>query len=46
MELESQPKITLEEFLETERHKLPKTGLTPITVETFARWKENNKIKN
>lgn len=45
MELESQPKITLEEFLETERHKLPKTGLTPITVETFARWKENNKIK-
>lgn len=45
MELENQPRITLEEFLETERHKLPKVGLTPITVETFGKWKESNKIK-
>jgi len=45
MELDAQPKITLEEFLETERHKLPKTGLTPITPETFAQWKANNRIK-
>ncbi|CCH41067.1 Translation machinery-associated protein 46 [Wickerhamomyces ciferrii] len=45
MEEDAQPKISLEEFLETERHKLPKTGLTPINVETFAKWKEGNKIK-
>jgi len=30
--------LTLEEFLETERHKL--TGkLTPVTAESFAKWK-------
>lgn len=43
--LDQQPKITLEEFIETERHKLPKTGLTPITVETFKKWKESNIAK-
>lgn len=31
--------LTLEEFLESERHKL--TGkLTPVTPETFAKWKK------
>lgn len=31
--------LTLEEFLETERHRL--TGnLTPVTPETFAKWKK------
>lgn len=43
--IESQPKITLEEFIETERHKLPKTGLTPVTLETFSKWKADNQIK-
>lgn len=33
------PKITLEDFIETERAKLPKQK-TPITIETFAAWKE------
>lgn len=45
MALENQPKITLEEFIETERHKLPKTGLTPVTIESFNKWKLDNKIK-
>lgn len=36
--LEKQPKITLEDFLETERAKLPK-NLTPVTLETFNKWK-------
>ena len=32
--------LTLEDFLESERHKL--TGnLTPVTVETFAAWKKD-----
>lgn len=31
--------LTLEDFLESERHKL--TGkLTPVTAETFAKWKK------
>lgn len=31
--------LTLEEFLESKRHQL--TGaLTPVTVETFAKWKK------
>src|ERR1700761_3180305 len=31
--------LTLEDFLESERHKL--TGeLTPVTPETFAKWKQ------
>ncbi|RXK39105.1 cytoplasmic protein [Tremella mesenterica] len=32
--------ISLEEFLEVERHKL-KPPLTPVTPETFAAWKKN-----
>lgn len=31
--------LTLEDFLESERHKLTGT-LTPVTPETFARWKK------
>ncbi|KAL8936465.1 MAG: hypothetical protein Q9211_004175, partial [Gyalolechia sp. 1 TL-2023] len=31
--------LTLEEFLESERHKLTGT-LTPVTPETFAKWKK------
>jgi hypothetical protein len=31
--------ISLEEFLETERHKLG-PNLTPVTPETFAKWKQ------
>jgi hypothetical protein len=30
--------LTLEDFLESERHKLSGT-LTPVTPETFAKWK-------
>ena len=36
--------LTLEDFLESERHKL--TGkLTPVTPETFAKWKEERMDK-
>ena len=36
--------LTLEDFLESERHKL--TGeLTPVTPETFAKWKANRLSK-
>lgn len=36
--------LTLEDFLESERHKL--TGkLTPVTVETFAKWKKERMDK-
>lgn len=31
--------LTLEDFLESERHKLTGT-LTPVTAETFAKWKK------
>ncbi|KAH0563054.1 hypothetical protein GP486_002373, partial [Trichoglossum hirsutum] len=31
--------LTLEDFLESERHKLTGT-LTPVTPETFAKWKK------
>ncbi|SCU86604.1 LAME_0D06898g1_1 [Lachancea meyersii CBS 8951] len=40
--LDSQPKITLEEFIETERGRLDKSKLTPITVANFAQWKQNH----
>ncbi|SCV05491.1 LANO_0H08658g1_1 [Lachancea nothofagi CBS 11611] len=40
--LDSQPKITLEEFIETERDRLDKTKLTPITVANFAKWKQDH----
>ncbi|OLL26868.1 Translation machinery-associated protein 46 [Neolecta irregularis DAH-3] len=36
--------ITLEEFLETERHKLGK-DLTPVTLESFTKWKSERKDK-
>ena len=32
--------LTLEEFLESERHKLTGT-LTPVTPESFAKWKKD-----
>jgi hypothetical protein len=36
--------LTLEDFLETERHKL--TGkLTPVTEESFAKWKKDRMDK-
>lgn len=41
---ENQPKITLEEFIETERDRLDKTKLTPITVQNFADWKKSHII--
>jgi hypothetical protein len=31
--------LTLEDFLESERHKLTGAG-TPVTIETFAKWKK------
>lgn len=43
--IENQPKITLEEFIETERDKLPKGNLTPINPETFAKWKKEHRQK-
>ncbi|KAG8818641.1 hypothetical protein FRC17_010760 [Serendipita sp. 399] len=36
--------ISLEEFLEVERHKLG-TNLTPVTPETFAQWKKTRMDK-
>ncbi|EPS40400.1 hypothetical protein H072_5797 [Dactylellina haptotyla CBS 200.50] len=45
-ELEKNPNrtLTLEDFLETERHKLTGT-LTPVTEETFKKWKEERQSK-
>ncbi|CCE63640.1 hypothetical protein TPHA_0F01560 [Tetrapisispora phaffii CBS 4417] len=43
--LANQPKITLEEFIETEREKLDRTKLTPIVVKNFAEWKRNHMIE-
>lgn len=36
--------LTLEDFLESERHKLTGT-LTPVTPETFAKWKKDRMDK-
>ncbi|KAG8967956.1 hypothetical protein FRC03_008977 [Tulasnella sp. 419] len=36
--------ISLEEFLEVERHKLG-SNLTPVTPESFAKWKQNRMDK-
>ncbi|KAA8917199.1 hypothetical protein TRICI_000650 [Trichomonascus ciferrii] len=38
------PTITLEDFIETERQKLPKE-LTPVTYETFMQWKKQRQEK-
>lgn len=42
---DSAPKITLEEFIELEKEKLGKNGLTPITPETFVKWKREHELK-
>ncbi|VEU22571.1 DEKNAAC103402 [Brettanomyces naardenensis] len=42
---EKQPKITLEEYIETERNQLPRNQLTPMTQETFAKWKKDHREK-
>ncbi|ORX34638.1 hypothetical protein BD324DRAFT_634307 [Kockovaella imperatae] len=39
-ELDKKNEISLEDFLEVERHKL-KPPLTPVTAESFALWKKN-----
>lgn len=36
---ESEPQITLEEFIELERTKLDRSKFTPITLQTFGEWK-------
>lgn len=43
--LDSLPKITMEEFIETEREKLDKSKLTPITMDNFAVWKKDHVTK-
>ncbi|TCD64016.1 hypothetical protein EIP91_004684 [Steccherinum ochraceum] len=43
-EAEKAKVISLEEFLEVERHKLG-TNLTPVTPETFAKWKRTRMDK-
>ncbi|KAI0091071.1 hypothetical protein BDY19DRAFT_991652 [Irpex rosettiformis] len=43
-EAEKANTITLEEFLEVERHKLG-TNLTPVTKESFAKWKRTRMDK-
>ncbi|EGW31286.1 uncharacterized protein SPAPADRAFT_140758 [Spathaspora passalidarum NRRL Y-27907] len=42
---EAEPKITLEEFLELERSKLDRSKFTPITAETFQKWKQEQRKK-
>ncbi|KAJ1033581.1 hypothetical protein NDA13_001569 [Ustilago tritici] len=42
--LEKANEISLEDFLETERHKLG-SNLTPVTAETFAKWKKERMDK-
>lgn len=44
-EAEKAKEISLEDFLEVERHKLPKDSLTPVTKESFAKWKETRMNK-
>ena len=36
---ESDEEMTLEEKIEEERAALPSEGLTPVTLETFMKWK-------
>lgn len=37
---ESEPEITLEEFIDLERGKMDKSKFTPITLKTFTEWKK------
>ncbi|KAL1915730.1 uncharacterized protein VTP21DRAFT_6489 [Calcarisporiella thermophila] len=41
---EEKAEISLEDFLEVERHKLG-PNLTPVTKETFEEWKRNRQVK-
>lgn len=43
-EREKENELTIEDFLETERHKLG-PNLTPITYESFQKWKETRKAR-
>ncbi|KAJ3041078.1 hypothetical protein HDV00_009978 [Rhizophlyctis rosea] len=43
-ERERENQITIEDFLETERHKLG-TNTTPVTAESFAKWKADRKAR-
>ncbi|PRT54092.1 Translation machinery-associated protein 46 [Wickerhamiella sorbophila] len=40
----NEPKMTLEDFIEIERKKLPK-NLTPVTLESFTKWKTEREAK-
>ncbi|KAJ1666280.1 Translation machinery-associated protein 46 [Coemansia sp. RSA 1813] len=42
--LDSKSEISLEEFLETERHKLG-SNLTPVTLESFTSWKKERQLR-
>ncbi|KAI8338245.1 hypothetical protein BC941DRAFT_470246 [Chlamydoabsidia padenii] len=42
--VEEKAEISLEEFLESERHKLG-SNLTPVTLESFNEWKKNRMVK-
>ncbi|ORZ06845.1 hypothetical protein BCR42DRAFT_456185 [Absidia repens] len=42
--VEEKSEISLEEFLESERHKLG-SNLTPVTLETFNEWKKSRMVK-
>lgn len=42
---DSEPKITLEEFIEMERGRLDKSKFTPITLDSFKKWKIMQKAK-
>jgi len=44
MEAAEKETISLEAFIEVERHKLGK-NLTPVTPETFAKWKQSRQEK-
>ena len=43
--LEKENEITIEDFLEKERHNLG-PNLTPVTAESFAEWKKNRKERD
>lgn len=42
---ESEPQITLEEFIDMERGKMDKKNFTPITLDTFKEWKLKQQAK-